>query len=149
MGKLRPLGILATEDKLVQVGIARILEAIYEADFLDCSYGFRPKRSCHQAVGRLDKIIMTMPVNHVIDCNIRGFSDNVSHSWMLKFLGHRISDPNVLDLWIGRVVKPRCSCPITQEVMGQLPKCRNFAGFRGLIYIKTSKTEKLQRLSDD
>jgi len=150
-GKLRPLGIPSTEDKIVQVGITRILEAIYEPDFLDCSYGFRPKRDCHQAVERLDKIIWTMPVNHVIDCDIKGFFDNVSHSWVLKFLGHRISDPNllrliarflrngymeegtfhestagtpqggivspilanvylhyVLDLWVERVVKPRC-----------------------------------------
>jgi RNA-directed DNA polymerase len=97
-GKLRPLGIPSTEDKIVQTGIARILEAVYEADFIDCSYGFRPKRNCHQAVERVDKIIMTRPVNHVIDCDIKGFFDNVSHSWVLKFLEHRISDPNLLRL---------------------------------------------------
>jgi len=150
-GKLRPLGIPSTEDKIVQVGVARILEAIYERDFLDFSYGFRPGRSCHQALGRLDSIIMTKPISCVIDADIRGFFDNVNHTWMMKFLGHRISDPTLLrliarflkngyveegkvydsekgtpqggiispilanvylhyalDLWVERVVKPRC-----------------------------------------
>jgi len=103
-GKLRPLGIPATEDKIVQKGIARILESIYEQDFLDFSYGFRPGRGCHQALGRLDKIIMTLPVNHVIDADIKGFFDNVSHEWMLRFLSHRVSDRNFLRL-IARFLK--------------------------------------------
>jgi len=97
-GKMRPLGIPSLEDKVVQKGIARILEAIYEADFQDFSYGFRPYRSCHQALDRLDKILMTKPINHVIDADIKGFFDNVSHDWMKKFLAHRISDPNLLRL---------------------------------------------------
>jgi RNA-directed DNA polymerase len=103
-GKLRPLGIPAVEDKLVQTGIARILNAIYEVDFLDCSYGFRPKRSAHQALERLDKIIMTKPINHIIDADIKGFFDNVSHQWLMKFLEYRISDPNLLRL-IARFLK--------------------------------------------
>ena len=61
----RPLGLPALEDKIVQKGIARILEAIYEQDFLDCSYGFRPDRSCHQALGVVDKTIMKRPINYV------------------------------------------------------------------------------------
>lgn len=73
--KLRPLGIPALEDKIVQMGIARILEAIYENDFMDFSYGFRPGRSCHQALNSLDKTIMENPVNHVIDADIKGFFD--------------------------------------------------------------------------
>jgi len=103
-GKLRPLGIPSIEDKVVQKGMARILNAIYEVDFLDVSYGFRPNRSCHQALERLDKIIMTKLVNHVIDADIKGFFDNVSHAWMMKFLEHRISDPNLLRL-IARFLK--------------------------------------------
>ena len=103
-GKLRPLGIPATEDKIVQKGIARILEAIYEQDFLDSSYGFRPGRGCHQALAQLNRIIMTRPVTHVIDADIKGFFDNVSHDWMMRFLGHRISDPNLLRL-IARFLK--------------------------------------------
>lgn len=97
-GKMRPLGIPAVEDKIVQRGIARILEAIYEVDFLDFSYGFRPHRSCHQALKRVDQIIMTQPINHIIDADIKGFFDRVDHEWMMKFLGVRINDPNFLRL---------------------------------------------------
>jgi len=97
-GKLRPLGIPAVEDKIVQMGMKRILEAIYEQDFLDCSWGFRLRRSCHQALDRLDKIIMTKPVNYVIDADIHGFYDNVDHEWMIRCLRQRISDRNFLRL---------------------------------------------------
>lgn len=95
-GKQRPLGIPAVEDKLVQAGISKILEAIYEVDFLDFSYGFRPKRSCHDALNRLDKVIMTNPINHIIDADIKGFFDNVDHKWLVKFLEHRISDKSLI-----------------------------------------------------
>jgi RNA-directed DNA polymerase len=97
-GKMRPLGIPAVEDKIVQRGIVRILEAIFEVDFLEFSYGFRPHRSCHQALKQLDQIIMTKPINHIIDADIKGFFDHVDHEWMMKFLSHRISDPNLLRL---------------------------------------------------
>jgi RNA-directed DNA polymerase len=100
----RPLGLPALEDKIVQRGIAHILEAIYEADFLDCSYGFRPKRNCHQAVNAVDKTVMTNPINHVIEADIRGFFDNVSHEWMMEFLKVRIVDPSFL-LLIRRFLK--------------------------------------------
>ena len=100
----RPLGLPALEDKIVQVGIAKILEAIYEADFLDCSYGFRPGRGCHQAVNAVDKTIMTQPINHLIDADIKGFFDNVSHLWLMKFLQVRIKDPSLL-LLIQRFLK--------------------------------------------
>jgi len=100
----RPLGLPAVEDKIVQKGIARILEAIYEADFLDCSYGFRPKRSCHQALKVVDKTIMSKPVNHINEADIKGFFDNVSHSWMMEFLQVRIGDPSFL-LLIRRFLK--------------------------------------------
>lgn len=97
-GKQRSLGIPAVEDKIVQMGIARILTAIYETDFYDFSYGFRPNRSCHDALNKLDKIIMTKPVNHIIDADISGFFDNVDHKWMLRCLEERISDMNLLRL---------------------------------------------------
>jgi len=95
-GKMRPLGIPAIEDKMVQMGITRILEAIYEADFLDCSFGFRPGRGCHDALDKIDKLIMTKPVNHIIDSDIKGFFDNVDHEWMVKFLEVRVKDENLL-----------------------------------------------------
>ena len=100
----RPLGLPSLEDKIVQVGIALILEAIYEADFLDCSYGFRPGRGCHQAINAVDKTIMTHPINHVIDADIKGFFDNVSHPWLEKCLRIRIKDPSFL-LLIRRFLK--------------------------------------------
>ena len=92
----RSLGIPAVEDKLVQLVMKEILEAIYEQDFLDCSYGFRPNRSCHLAIDRLDKVIMRQPINYVVDADIKGFFDNVSHYWLLRCLEERIADPKFL-----------------------------------------------------
>lgn len=100
----RPLGLPCLEDKIVQKGIAVLLEAIYEADFLNCSYGFRPNRNCHQAINEVDKAIMTKPINHVFEADIKGFFDNVSHTWMMKCLGIRIKDPSLL-LLIERFLK--------------------------------------------
>ncbi len=92
----RPLGIPATEDKVVQKGLSRILESIYEADFLDCSYGFRTGRSCHDALRAMNRIIERSPINHIVEADIKGFFDNVSHEWMMKFLKVRINDPSFL-----------------------------------------------------
>jgi RNA-directed DNA polymerase len=100
----RPLGLPALEDKIVQKAISRILEAIYEADFLNCSYGFRPGRDCHQALDAVDKIIMRKHVNYVIEADIKGYFDNVSHDWMIKFLQVRIKDSSFL-LLIRRFLK--------------------------------------------
>lgn len=97
-GRQRPLGIPALEDKIVQMGITRILNAIYEPIFMDFSYGFRPGRNCHQALNKLDKSIMTRPVNHIIDADIKGFFDNVDHEWLLRMLGEKIVDKNFLRL---------------------------------------------------
>jgi group II intron reverse transcriptase/maturase len=100
----RPLGLPALEDKIVQKGISLILEAIYEADFQDCSYGFRPQRKGHQAINAVDKTIMTRPINYVIEADIKGYFDNVSHRWMMEFLQVRIKDPSFL-LLIRRFLK--------------------------------------------
>jgi Retron-type reverse transcriptase len=96
-GKERPLGIPAYEDKIVQLGLKKILERIYETDFLDNSYGFRPERSCHDAVIELDKRIMGK-TNYIVDADIKGFFDNVSHEWIIKFIGVRVADPNIKKL---------------------------------------------------
>jgi group II intron reverse transcriptase/maturase len=100
----RPLGLPALEDKIVQKGIAEILAAIYEADFLDCSYGFRPGRGCHQAINAVDKTIMRQPINHVIDADIKAYFDSVSHSGVMKCLQVRIKDPSFL-LLVQRFLK--------------------------------------------
>jgi RNA-directed DNA polymerase len=97
-GGKRPLGIPAVEDKIVQMGIAKILQAIFEVDFLDFSYGFRSKRNCHQALETLDKMIMQRPVNHVIDADIKGFFDNVDHNWLMRCIEQRIGDKHLLRL---------------------------------------------------
>ncbi len=96
--KKRPLGIPAYEDKLVQATMARILNAIYEQDFLECSFGFRPNRGCHDALKVLDKILNKKEINYVVDADIKGFFDHVDHEWLMKFLQHRIADPNILRL---------------------------------------------------
>ncbi|MEG3067790.1 MAG: reverse transcriptase domain-containing protein [Syntrophaceticus schinkii] len=95
---MRPLGIPAYEDKLVRVTMARILNAIYEQDFLGCSYGFRPGRSCHDALKALNAIIENRPINYIVDADIKGFFDNVDHKWMMECLKLRIADPNMLRL---------------------------------------------------
>ena len=77
-GKQRPRGIPVVEDKMVQVVFTRILEAIYEQDFMDFSYGFRRGRSCHQALARVSHAITFKPVKYVIDADIKGFFDNVN-----------------------------------------------------------------------
>ncbi|MFC1765810.1 reverse transcriptase domain-containing protein [Planctomycetota bacterium] len=100
----RPLGLPALEDKIVQKGIARILEAIYEPLFLDCSYGFRPNRSCHQALNVVDKTMMKRPINYVVEADIKGFFDNVPHNWLMKCLKVHIKDPSLL-LLIRRFLK--------------------------------------------
>jgi group II intron reverse transcriptase/maturase len=93
---LRPLGIPAVEDKVVQMGITKILEAIYEPNFTEMSYGFRKGKSQHMALKRIGEVISTKPVNYIIDADIEGFFNNVKHNWLLKFLEHRINDRNLI-----------------------------------------------------
>ncbi|MDX9840293.1 MAG: group II intron reverse transcriptase/maturase [Desulfobulbus sp.] len=94
--KQRPLGIPALEDKVVQAGLVRILEAVYEADFIADSYGFRPGRGCHDALRALSVTVESGGVHYIVEADIRGFFDNVEHEWLMKFLGHRIGDKRVL-----------------------------------------------------
>lgn len=102
--KKRPLGIPEYEDKIVQRATTKILNAIYENDFLDSSFGFRPKRNCHDALKILNYYIEKKYINHIVDADIKGFFDNVDHKWMMEFLKHRITDPNLLRI-IGRFLK--------------------------------------------
>jgi RNA-directed DNA polymerase len=100
----RPLGISALENKIVERALAVILGSIYEEDFLDCSYGFRPGRGCHQALKALNDLITRHPGNHVVEADIKGFFDNVSHELLLQFLRVRIADSSLLAL-IGKFLK--------------------------------------------
>ena len=100
----RPLGISALENKIVERGITWILESIYEQDFQDCSYGFRPGRNCHQALKQLNDLIRCQPVNHIVEADIKGFFDNVDHDKLMDFIRIRISDTALLNL-IGKFLK--------------------------------------------
>jgi len=97
-GGRRPLGIPTLEDKIVQGAVAEVLNAVYEADFMGFSHGFRPGRSPHSALASLDKALMTQRVNCVLDLDIRTFFDSVDHGWLVRMLRHRIADHRVLRL---------------------------------------------------
>jgi group II intron reverse transcriptase/maturase len=97
-GRQRPLGIATLEDKLVQQAAVTILNQIYEVDFQGFSYGFRPGRSPHQALDALYVGIQRKRVNWVLDADIQGFFDHVSHDWALKFVEHRVADRRMLRL---------------------------------------------------
>jgi RNA-directed DNA polymerase len=97
-GRQRPLGIAALEDKIVQRAVVEVLNAIYETDFLGFSYGFRPARGQHDALDALAVGIENRAVNWILDADIKGFFDNISHEWMMKFVQHRVGDRRVLRL---------------------------------------------------
>lgn len=121
-GKLRPLGIPATEDKLLQLAVKRILEAIYEQDFLRCSYGYRPQVGALDAVDKLTVKLQFGAYHYVVEADIQGFFDNLDHDWLLKMLAERIDDQALLHLiakWLkagvldtdGKVLHPATGTP--------------------------------------
>ena len=97
-GKQRPLGIAALEDKIVQQAVVTVLNEIYEEDFLGFSYGFRPGRKQHDALDALWVGLRRRRVNWILDLDVRGFFDNVSHEWLVKFVEHRIADRRIIRL---------------------------------------------------
>src|SRR5664279_4365918 len=102
-GRLRPLGIATLEDKIVQRAVVEVLNAVYEVDFRGFSYGFRPGRKPHDALDALTVAITDRQVNWVLDADIRDFFGQLDHSWLRKFVRHRIADERVLrliDKWL-------------------------------------------------
>ncbi len=97
-GKLRPLGIACYEDKIVQLALKKILEAIYEPRFLNCMYGFIPNRGCHDAIKELYKRLNNTKICYIVDADIKGFFDHMKHEWIIKFLKLYIKDPNIIGL---------------------------------------------------
>ena len=97
-GRQRPLEIAALEDKVVQRAVVEVLNAIYETDFLGFSYGFRPGRGQHDALDALAVGIESQAVNWILDADIKGFFDNISHEWLMRFVEHRVGDRRVLRL---------------------------------------------------
>ena len=121
-GKMRALGIPATEDKLLQLAVKRLLEAIYEEDFLPCSYGYRPRRGALEAVDQLTVQLQFGCYSYVVEADIKGFFDNISHEWMMRMLAERIDDQAILRLikkWLkagvldtdGQVIRPEDGTP--------------------------------------
>ena len=102
--KMRPLGILAYEDKLVQKVLSDILNAVFDGDFLDCSFGFRPNRNCHDALKSLNKIVQEKKISYIVDADIKAFFNSMNHEWVMKFIDHRIADKNIHRL-IARFLK--------------------------------------------
>ncbi len=97
-GRQRPLGIAALEDKIVQSAVVRILNAIYETDFLGFSYGFRPGRNQHDALDALTVGIERKKVSWVLDADLADFFTRIDHSWVERFVGHRVADKRILRL---------------------------------------------------
>ncbi|MGC1450740.1 MAG: group II intron reverse transcriptase/maturase [Candidatus Sulfotelmatobacter sp.] len=97
-GRQRPLAIAALEDKIVQRATAAVLNAIYEEDFLGFSYGFRPRRSAHDAMDALVVGIESRKVNFILDADIRSFFDTVDQEWLIRFVEHRVGDQRIIRL---------------------------------------------------
>jgi group II intron reverse transcriptase/maturase len=121
-GKTRPLGIPAVEDKLLQMAVKRILEAIYEQDFYQCSYGYRPNTGAREAVDKLTAKLQFGVFNHVVEADIKGFFDNIDHEKMLEMLTERVDDKALMWLikkWLragileedGKVIRPTTGTP--------------------------------------
>jgi len=99
-GKLRPLGMAAYEDKLVQAALGKVLMAVYEPKFHGSMYGFRPNRDCHGALKELNRLIEKEKTNYIVDADIKGFFNNIDHERALELIRFRLADPNVL--WLIR-----------------------------------------------
>ena len=121
-GKTRPLGIPTTSDKVLQMAVSRILTAIYEADFMDFSYGYRPNRGSKDAIKCLDKMLYRGDFKYVVDADIKGFFDNIDHDWMIRMLEERVNDRPFLRLikkWLkagilhkdGKLIHPQTGTP--------------------------------------
>src|ERR1051326_1721583 len=121
-GGQRPLGIPAIEDKLLQLAVKRVLEAIYEQDFLTCSYGYRPQVGALEAVDQLTVKLQFGAYNQIVEADIKGFFDNLSHEWLMRMLAERIDDQPILRLikkWLnagvlepdGKVLRPESGTP--------------------------------------
>ena len=95
-GKMRPLAIACYEDKIVQLALKKILEAIYEPRFLENMYGFRPGRGCHDAIKVVYRKLNNDRICYVVDADIKGFFDHMNHEWVVKFLELYIKDPNII-----------------------------------------------------
>ena len=121
-GKKRPLGIPALEDKILQVAVANILSAIFEQEFLDCSYGYRRKRGAHDAIRGLQRELWNRNLHWVVEADVRKFFEQIDHDWMVRMLAERVDDRALIGLikkWLkagvleedGRIEHPATGSP--------------------------------------
>ena len=121
-GKLRPLGIPATEDKLLQLAVSRILTAIYEEDFHDCMYGYRPGKSPRMVLDDIQNALQFGKYKYIVEADIKGYFDNLDHDWLIKMLKIRIKDEPMIRLirkWLkagvletdGKIINPLTGTP--------------------------------------
>jgi group II intron reverse transcriptase/maturase len=94
----RPIGIPCVADRALQRSVATVLNAIYEQDFLNCSFGGRPGRSAHNALASMNSVIMGKKVNWVLEADLKNFFGSLDHGWLLKFVEHRVGDPRIISL---------------------------------------------------
>lgn len=97
-GKTRPIGICAFEDKLVQEAVRQVLEAIYEQDFMDCSYGFRPNRNAHDAIRALNRVVYKGEVSWIVEADIQSFFDSIDRKMLMEMISTRVADGSLLRL---------------------------------------------------
>ena len=109
-GKQRPLGLPTMDDKVVQQSVSQLLQSIWEQDFLRNSYGYRPKKSAHQAIQSLQLNLQFKGYGYIVEADIKGFFDNMNHQWLMKMLSQRIEDKALLKL-INQWLKARISTP--------------------------------------
>lgn len=151
-GKMRPLGIPAIEDKLLQVAVKRILEAIYEQDFLRCSYGYRPGVGALDAVDKLTIKVQFGRYNFVVEADIKSFFDDVDHEWIIRMLEERIDDGSFLRLikkWLkAGILEPDGEVihPVTGTPQGGIVLDRVSGPLRGSIYIDDLSYEELEEV---
>jgi len=111
-GKVRPIGIPSVLDRAIQVAMTRILNEIYEQDFLTCSFGFRAGLSCHHALATVGEVLYRLKLEHVLEVDIQDFFGSLSHEWLMKFLSLRVGDNRVLKLveaWLKAGVMEECA----------------------------------------
>jgi len=97
-GATRPIGVSTVEDKIVQSAVSDVMEAVYEQDFLDCSYGFRPGRSAHDAIRTLNGVVMRGHANYIVEADIVSFFDNIDRKMLMEMLRSRIADERLMRL---------------------------------------------------
>jgi len=144
-GERRELGIPATEDKMVQKAMSRIMETIWEQDFLESSYGFRPGRNCHQALKRIGELINGSPINHVIEADIKGYFDHVPHERLIEMIKNRITEWKFLRYLIRFLKSGYLEGDVFRETKEGTPQGGNISPLLANIYLHYVLDEWFER----